>query len=206
MNIDKLRELITENESAKLDFKQEWYSEEKEKSELIKDVIALANGNIHYLGEIGYLIIGIKEKSDSNSENEIVGVQLNKDIMQIKQQLIQKLNNTTIPAFQDLEINGFTIDSKNIIVIEIPFHPYLLILKKDLQGTRYKKDNLIYRAGEGTEFADGNANYATRKAFEDALDRYNQNNDEKKVSITIHGDVKGVVNAESGSRINQTIS
>ena len=199
MTRDELTTLINQLENAKLDFKRDWYSSEK-KTELIKDMIALSNGNMHYLGQTAYLVIGVKECV--GAENEIYGVELDKDIQIIKQELLQNLQNYTQPALQDFSIEAFSIDEKNIVVIEIPFHPYLIILKKTLRPP-YLRDTLIYRTGEGTVVAD----YATRKAFEAAMDKHNaQANQQERVSITVQGDVKGVVNAERGSVINQTIS
>ena len=196
MNID-IAELINREESPKLDFKQEWYKESDLKTELLKDVIALTNGNIHTIGEPSYLLIGVKENSNGN---ELHHVELDKSLDVIKKQLIQNLQNIATPSIQDVEMRFFEVDSKNILLITIPFHPYLVILKEKLR--QFPKDTLLYRAGEGTVSAD----YATRKAFEKVLEDYTQSQDKQSVSITIHGDVKGVVNAEKGSVIHQTIS
>jgi len=158
-----IRELINKKESPKVDFKRQWYREADLKTELIKDIIALTNGNIHTIGQNSFLIIGVKDKEDGN---ELYDVVLDKNLDNIKQQLLHNLQKYTIPAIQDIQIEKFEVDSKNIIVIQIPFHPYLIILKEKLR--QYSKDTLLYRAGEGIVVAD----YATRRAFDDEMDKY----------------------------------
>jgi len=164
MTID-IKELISQQENAKLDFKREWYAEDKLKTELIKDIVALANGNIHTIGQPSFLIIGIKE--DTNG-NELHNVELDKSLDEIKKQLLQNLPNFTTPPIQDLQMQFFEIESKKILVIQIPFHPYPIVLKK--QFWQYKKDDFLYRAGEGTVVAD----YSTRRAFEDKMEKYKE--------------------------------
>ena len=162
-----IRELIAQDEGAKLDFKREWYKEADLKTEFIKDIIALTNGNIHTIGQPSFLIIGVKENPNGNV---IHHVELNKTLDEIKQQLIQNLQNFATPSIQDIEMEFFEIESKNILVIQIPFHPYLIILKNKIR--QYEKDNLLYRAGEGTVIAD----YPTRRAFDDKMSEYNKTN------------------------------
>jgi len=199
MTKEKLEEFIANGqENPKLDFKKEWYKEQDLKTELLKDIIALTNGNIHTIGERSYLIIGVKEGQEAN---EIHHVELDKSIDALQKEILQNLQNKATPSIQDLEITKHIIEEKDIYVIEIPFHPYPIILKDKIR--QHPKDTLLLRAGEGTISAD----YATRKAFEEALERYVKESENKQsVTITVHGDVKGVVNAESGSVINQTIS
>jgi hypothetical protein len=201
-------ELIKQNENAKLDFKREWYWDsetskqdiQKKRLELYKDIIAMTNGNIHYIGETAYLIIGVKE--GLNAPNELHHVEFN--VTALQKEIIQNVNNYANPLIQDLSIRKHTVDEKDIYVIEIPPHPYPIILKQDLKGLE-KKGTLLIRAGEGTVVVDG-ADYETRKAFEEAVEKFYGEEKGSNVSITIHGDVKGVVNAESGSVIHQTIS
>lgn len=163
---EKLQNLISQKENPKLDFKKEWYTDDNLKTELIKDIIALTNGNIHTIGQSSYLIIGVKE---SSSGNTLYNLELSKTTDDIKKQLLQNLQKYTTPAIQDLDVELVSIESKNIMVISIPFHPYLIILKNKLK--HYTQDSLLYRAGEGTVVAD----YSTRKSFEKAIEKYNTN-------------------------------
>jgi len=66
--------------------------------------------------------------------------------------------------------------------------------KTDLLGIK----DILHQVQANTDICD--KLYETlRKMFDDEVSK-------NKVSITVHGDVKGVVNAESGSIIHQTIS
>ena len=203
MMIDDLTDLILKKENVKLDFKRD-YELQKEKSEYLKDIIALANGSQNSIGETAYLIFGIQE--NQNSDNEVYGTQIDKNSQSIQQDFINRLNSSLVDPIQDLKVKEFEIESKKILVVKIPFQGYLLVLKKDLQGTQYKKGNFLYRVGEQTQFVVDSYNCSVRQSFEEAIDRYKQKDTENSMSITVHGDVKGVVNAESGSVINQTIS
>jgi len=172
-----IRELINKDENAKLDFKREWYKESELKTELIKDIIALTNGNIHTIGQSSFLIIGVKE--NPNSSNFLHNVEFDKNLDDIKKQLLQNLQNIATPSIQDIQMEFFEVESKNILVIQIPFHPYLIVLKDKLR--QFKRDDFLYRAGEGTVVAD----YATRKAFDDKLTEYTKNNEFSSAIIKI---------------------
>jgi len=162
-----IRELIAKDEGGKLDFKREWYKETELKTELLKDIIALTNGNMHTFGQSSFLIIGVKENPEGNI---LYNVELDKGLDEVKKQLLQNLQNSTTPAIQDIQMDFFEVESKNILVIQIPFHPYPIVLKDKLR--QFPKDTFLYRAGEGTVPAD----YATRKAFDDALNEYTDKN------------------------------
>ena len=173
MTIDKLKAIIREGENAKVDFKSEWYwnkntGNEKKKQqqiELYKDIIGLTNGNIHYIGKTSYLIIGVEDNGS------ICGVVFDESPTVIIKNLIQNLQSYTEPPIQELKLYELEIESKNIAVIEIPYHPYLIILKQDLKG-QYKQKCLLYRANEGT-ISVKEADYPMRKSFDDAITKYN---------------------------------
>ncbi len=162
-----IRELINKKENPKLDFKRQWYKEADVKTEFIKDVVALANGNIHTIGQNSFLIIGVKEHDEGNELHDVV---LEKSLDDIKKQLLQNLQKYAIPAIQDIYMEEFAVDSKTILVIQIPFHPYPIIIKERLK--QFDKDTLIYRAGEGTVKAD----FDTRTEFVEAIRKYKQVN------------------------------
>ena len=63
MTIEELQTIIDQGENAKVDFKREWYKKEDLKGEFFKDMLALANGDVHSIDKIAYLIIGIEDKN-----------------------------------------------------------------------------------------------------------------------------------------------
>jgi hypothetical protein len=138
----------------------------------MKDIIGLANGNLNSIGQTAYLIFGINE--NQNGMNEVYGVQIDNNHQTIQQHLINKLNSVIVNPIQDLEVKKFEIETKKILVVQIPFQGYLLILKKDLRGTQYKKGNLIYRVGEQTQYEMDSYDSPVRENFKEAIKRYNE--------------------------------
>jgi len=198
MTQEKLNTLIEEWENAKVDFKRQWYSDDNEidKNELVKDLIALTNGDVYSIDKTAYLIIGIDDETREVHEFDKSAIL---PLDKLKQKLLTRLNNYAQPEFLALDVE--LVDE--VLVISIPPRGSLISLSKDLQlknkkgSYSVKKGTTYYRVGEDVRVASSEV----IKEFEKAL-----GNDDKNISITIHGEVKGVVNAESGSVINQTIS
>ncbi len=149
MDKNKLRLLINKNENAKLEFKEHWYHK-SQKNEMIKDIIALANGNPQTVGEEAYLIIGVEDKTKN-----IKGVDLHKSIAELEQEVLQNINNYATPPITDISFDdSFNVDGKKILVITIPTHNYLIYISKDLQTKRTERRNsAFYREGEMVSIA-----------------------------------------------------
>ena len=202
MTREELNDLIEQWENAKVDFKREWYwndnmpnhIKETHKNELVKDIIALTNGDIYSTDKTAYLIIGIDDETREIYDFDKTAIL---PLDRLKQQLLTLLNNYTQPEFLALELE--LVDG--VLVISIPPRGSLISLSKDLKlknNNTDKKGTTYYRVGEDIRVASSEV----VGEFERVLNTDNK----QSVSITIHGDVKGVVNAESGSVINQTIS
>ncbi len=201
MTSQELKEIIAQGETAKVDFKRQWYwndnmpnhIKETHKNELVKDLIALSNGDVYSTDKTAYLIIGIDDNTKEiyNFDKSTI-LPLDK----LKQQLLTLLNNYAQPEFLALDIE--LVD--DVLVISIPPRGSLISLSKDLKlknNNTDRKGTTYYRVGEDIRVASSEVVGEFEKAF---------GSDKQSVSITIHGDVKGVVNAESGSVIHQTIS
>jgi len=200
MRREELNNLIEQWENAKVDFKREWYwnnnmpnnIKEVQKNELVKDLIALTNGDVYSTDKTAYLIIGLDDETKEPYDfNKSVVLPLDK----LKQQLLTLLNNYAQPEFLALEIKF--VDE--VLVISVPPRGSIISLSKDLKlkNNTDKKGTTYYRVGEDIRVASSEVVGEFEKAF---------GSDKQTVSITIHGGVKGVVNAESGSVIHQTIS
>lgn len=149
MDEKQLRELLKQPESVKLEFKSQMYQLEGQGksqgwNELIKDLIALANGNIGTANQEGYLIIGAADKLDEDGTREIYDVG---EIELTQTQLLDRLRSYCDPPFQDLSIESFLIDGKTICVVTIPPSDYLYELKKTLRTkTReFSEGNILIR-------------------------------------------------------------
>jgi len=200
MTIEELKAIINDGENAKVDFKRDWYwndnmpnnIKEVQKNELVKDLIALTNGDVYSTDKTAYLIIGIDDETREvyDFDKSVVS-----PLDKLKQQLLTFLNNYAQPEFLALDIEF--VDE--VLVISIPPRGSLISLSKDLKlkNNTDKKGTTYYRVGEDIRVASSEVVGEFESAF---------GNDKQTVSITIHGDVKGVVHAESGSVIHQTIS
>ena len=199
MTREELDNLIDKWENAKVDFKRQWYwndnmpshIKETHKNELVKDLIALTNGDIYSIDKTAYLIIGIDDNTREIYDFDKSAIL---PLDKLKQQLLTFLNNYVQPEFLGLDVE--LVD--DVLVISIPPRGLLISLSKDLKlkNNTDKKGTTYYRVGEDIRVASSEVVAEFEKAF---------GNDKQSISITINGDVKGVVNAENGSVINQTI-
>lgn len=103
LDIDKIHELCLRGESNCLDYKREQYAFIKampeEKSELIKDVLAMANAD---RSEAAYILIGVEEMS--NKLGRVVGIHAHEiiDDALLHQFINQKTNAFSQPALAHL--------------------------------------------------------------------------------------------------------
>jgi len=157
MTSEKLQQLIKEWENAKVDFKREWYWNENmpnnikevQKNELVKDLIALTNGDVYSTDKTAYLIIGIDDETKEAYDFD-KSVVFARD--KLKQQLLTLLNNYAQPEFLALDIEF--VDE--VLVISIPPRGSLISLSKDLKlknNNIDKKGTTYYRVGEDIRVA-----------------------------------------------------
>lgn len=176
MDVNKLKLLISKNENAKLEFKEQWYHK-SQKNEMVKDIISIANGNPQTIGDIGYLIIGIEDKTKI-----VKGVTLDKGIAELEQEVLQNINNYATPPITHITFDDtFNINGKKILVITIPTHNYLIYLSKDLQTLKRteRKNSAFYREGEKVSIASPDIVREFDKQYEifNKLDKYEIKND-----------------------------
>jgi predicted HTH transcriptional regulator len=202
MTTEELEKIIAQGENAKVDFKRQWYKDAGKnelKSEFVKDMLALANGDIHTTDKTAYLIIGITDgTTDAYSFDDSA---IPRSLDKLTKQLLEILNNYAQPEFLSLKVEWVDYQQEELLVLSVLPHPRLISLSKDLRlkkGTD-NKGTVYYRIGENNRVASADVIRDFDKAFA-------KGNTQNGVSITVNGDVKGVVNAENGSVINQTIS
>jgi hypothetical protein len=154
MDLEHLRKIVWEpRETAKLDFKIEPYKiyepkpniqkeiadwedkRERQWGELVKDIIALANGNIRTAKQTGYLIIGAddKLKDDGTAKLESAGN------FPTSKEILDKVNSYCSPKVPEIQREEFLLDGFNLIVVSIPPSPYLYKLSKVLKVPKIKE-------------------------------------------------------------------
>ena len=130
MTPDELRKLIAQEENLKLDFKSKFYKiddldpkvREIHWDEFIKDVLALANGNVNHAYEDGYLIVGVGDRLHPDGTRDLY------DTSTVKvdgQQILQKINAACHPPLPDLKPERVLLDNYSVLVFTIPATPFL---------------------------------------------------------------------------------
>lgn len=167
MDSNKLRQLVTKpEETSKLDFKIELYkinepkptsqsdiqkwaeNREQQWAEFIKDIIALANGNIGTTSQTGYLIVGAGDKLDADGKPTLRDVG---NVVPTRTDILGKINSYCQPALPNLQCEEIVVDGVKLFVISIPPSPYLYRLSKQLKTPKkeYSPHTAIIRRGDG---------------------------------------------------------
>lgn len=146
MDIELLQRLLAEGESSHLDYKSEQYpfvrATDTDKSELLKDVLAMANA---WRETDAYILIGVKENPGQRAE--VVGITDHLDDADIQQFVNAKTKRAITFSYKPFEIHG-----KTIAVIRIPLQRRPFFVSK-----RYGlvEENKVYlRRGTATVVAD----------------------------------------------------
>lgn len=147
MPIDKntLEQLLHEEEGSALDFKRDQYPfegvDDKDKSELLKDILAFANA---WRRTTAYILIGVDEVKGGRSK--IVGVGKHLDDAKLHQFVNSKTQQPIEFSYQP-----FLTENVEIGVIEIPIQERPFYLKKKFGKL---DDNVVYkRDGSSTAIA-----------------------------------------------------
>jgi len=191
MDSNKLKDLLTEAENPKLEFKSSWYCgedklDDKGWGEFLKDIIALANGNLGYVGRTGYLIIGV---SDSEPEPNnlrklfhIDSIGMLANLQHLREITLRKLREACSPALPDIKIYFINSEeNKKLLLFEIPPPIDLLKLDRDIntRGMRFKKGTVLIRVGQDIGVADPTEISCLKKEFANRSKSFEQ--DTKKV-------------------------
>jgi tetratricopeptide (TPR) repeat protein len=167
MDRDTLLQLLQQSEGPKLEFKCEWYKLEDPSlrdaqwGELQKDIVALANGGVGYVGQAGYLIIGADDRDPAPGEERetcdvpVVGKHLT-SLSLLKRKLLEKIANQFTPAMPDINIEFVALEPETrLLVFSIPPTRKLMALQKNLTAKAlYRNGTVIYRDGQEVKTAD----------------------------------------------------
>lgn len=126
----KVRELLSQDESPILDFKREIYSiddpnqhvQKQAVDELVKDIIALANGNTIFAGETGYLVLGADDKKDK------LGIRATFDVGDHRltaSRILDIVNPACEPKIENMTCDEVWVDGKKLLLVTIPPTPYV---------------------------------------------------------------------------------
>ena len=142
MDLDKLEQLLRESECTYLDFKRDQYpfvgASDQAKSELLKDILAIANADKQ--GD-GYILLGVEEVRGSRSRVHGVAAHLNDHDLQ--QFVSTKLNRPLTFSYEVVPCDGVTIGA-----IHIPAQDRFFYLKSDYGNLQ--ANIVYYRLGSST--------------------------------------------------------
>lgn len=143
MDNEQLKSLLIQEESATLEFKREPYwidhkdskVKSKQRDELTKDILALANGNSIVAGERAFLVIGADNKKDKDGFRPIFDIGSN---VLTTRRILDIVNNACSPKLEDLEAEIIELDGKQLNVITINPSPHLYETTRRLEPSTAK--------------------------------------------------------------------
>src|SRR5687767_10079132 len=125
MQGEEILDLLHSTEGLKLDFKREFYKiddhdpqvRNRQWNELIKDVLALANGNVGVSNQPGRLIIGVSDQVNNDGSRDLFDVS---HINTSPDQILKKVNTVWDPPLPDLHSQFVEVKAKTLLIITIP--------------------------------------------------------------------------------------
>ena len=144
---EDLEQLRYKGESADLDFKQAQYpfagATDHQKSELLKDVLAMANA---YRMGTGYILIGFKDRTPHPAE--VVGISSSDHI---DDAALQQFVCSKIDPLLEFQYEERLLDGKHIAIIAVPKQARPFAPNKDYG--KLKKNAVYVRRGSSTDEA-----------------------------------------------------
>lgn len=169
MNTEKLEQLLHQKEGPTLDFKRGWYKiddpktevKTRQRDELIKDILSLANGNAASAGEPTYLIVGADDELDENGYRSLYDVG---NALPTAGQILQIVNAACDPPIENVWCESVELDGKRILVITVPPSPHLHETTRKLETPRrtYTKHVVFVRHNESIAVASAKEREAIR--------------------------------------------
>lgn len=154
MDSQQLRQLISQPEGLKLDFKRELHKlkhlnkdyAKQQRDEFIRDILSLTNGNFNTADQTGYLIIGVGDELKPDGTRDLFDV----SNPLTPKQILQRVNSACDPPIPDVHCETVEIDGKNIFVVSIPPSPHLHRTHRDLTtpSTTYPAGTVFIRRNE----------------------------------------------------------
>lgn len=132
MTFEEIMQLINQAESPALEFKRELHRifdtdgniRSRQRDELIRDILALANGNTTTAGENAYLIFGVDDEFDPESGRNVVGVM---GKLPSRREILSIIRRASEPPVEDIVCEQVEVEAKIIFVITIRVYQDLLI-------------------------------------------------------------------------------
>ena len=159
---DELLKLLREHEGPMLEFKRRWYDIDSsdgvtkavQRDELIKDVLALANGSASTAGRVGHLIIGASDEVDEEGHRALFDA-IAFPAEGMRQRLLQMVSSACNPALEDVSFEVVHMDGKRLGVLTVHPSPHLHETTRELKtpSRSYCEHVVFTRSGETIRIA-----------------------------------------------------
>lgn len=160
MDQQEALKLLSRPESETLEFKREGYLlnhgdrkvKSRQRDEMIKDILALANGSTITAGETAYLIIGADEIISENSQQTLYDIG---DYQLDSTRILNIVNAACEPAIESITSETVEINGKMLLFVTIPPTPHLHETTRMLvpKSGRFHEYSVFVRQGEGIHLA-----------------------------------------------------
>jgi len=167
-----LQLLLSRDEGPTLEFKREWYklsgegeSKARQRDELIKDILSLANGNAYSAGETAYLIVGAENQRNEDGSRTLYDVG---DVVPTAASILDFVRAASNPPLENLEVMLFQVENKHlfaIIVLPSP-HLYETTRRLDTPSQSYSKYVVFIRRNDSVDIASARERETIKKLKE----------------------------------------
>lgn len=112
----------------------------------VKDIIALANGNVSVVGQLAYLIFGADNAVDAFGQRTCYDVGSTVDVLAWRNQLMQILHRACAPPISTLTCEVVSVNGQQLVVITVPASPlvYETIRQLRVKEKERKKRGNVY--------------------------------------------------------------
>lgn len=200
MNDKEFSKLLHSDEQPNIEYKSKWYdinssdgvTKERQRGELIKDIVSLANGNVTSAGKIAYLIIGASNKPNDRGERELFDVGEMGDLDALGRTILDWLKGAVKPPIDDVRLELFAVSEKRVLLITIPPTPFLheTVRRLNVSGSSrefFDECSAIIRRGDKVEIATNDERKAIEERKKAAL------KESRKVSPIYYGVIVGAI-------------
>lgn len=149
MDATALQQLLGQPESATLEFKQAMYriddpdgeSKKRQRGELIKDILSLANGNASVAGQTSYLVIGAADQVGEDGSRRLYNITAKTPSAR---SLLSLVNSACLPALDDLKCEEVILDGSRLVVITVLPSPHLHETSRKLDASQTYTEHVVF--------------------------------------------------------------
>ena len=144
-----LQQLLGQPESATLEFKQALYriddpdgeTKKRQRGELIKDILSLANGNAGVAGQTSYLVIGAADQIGEDGTRRLYDITAK---MPLARSLLSLVNSACLRALDDLKCEEIILDGIRLVVITVFPSPHLHETSRKLDASQTYTEHVVF--------------------------------------------------------------